>query len=67
MVTGVASQGGVVAFHIQLELAGQAVLVEEAHGCGNIPVVLVLGGLLHRHVLTSRLNGRPDKHPALIK
>ena len=58
MVAGMASQGGVIALHIQLELAGQAILVEEAHRCGNIPVVLVLGGLLHRHVMTSRLSGQ---------
>ena len=46
VLAGVAGQRGVVALNIQLVLLAQAVLVQEAHGCGRIPVVLVLGGLL---------------------
>ena len=49
VVARVAGKGGVVALHIELEFVRQAVLVQEAHGGGNIPVVLVLGGLLHEH------------------
>ena len=55
MVAGMAGQGGMVALHIQLELSGETVLVQEAHGGGHIPIILVLGGLLHTGTQPLRL------------
>ena len=46
MVAGVAGQGGVIALNVELELVREAVLVQEAHRGGSIPVILVLCWLL---------------------